>query len=143
MPKEHFGRTYDKSAKWGRGERAESFWFCAVELRGSNYHYTRLSKMLKSLNRCYTGASCVVLFRYAETLAIGLVNRRMHKLDSSKDVLFNVSTIRKIPLNHIETYKAYRLYRISLRKCCEWMSGRDMEYNFDGLTRAWIEIFET
>ena len=125
---------------WGKEvKNAHSFIFCAVELKGTDYYLTQLSRILKRVNRVYNGIPCAVMFKYRGYLSIAIVGRRPNLRDSGEDVQFRVSTIRRIPLDwRLSQYRTDILYGLSFDKCLEWVKDSGSEYNFDGLMKAWL-----
>ena len=126
---------------WGKKiGNADSFIFSAVDLKKTYYSPRDLSRMLKRINRVYTGILCAVIFRYTEWLAVALVGRRPSLRNDDKDVQYSVSTVRHIPLDsRLDKYNPYMLHKLSLGECLAWIEDSKVaQYNFDGLMKAWI-----
>jgi type I restriction-modification system DNA methylase subunit len=72
-----------------------SYLFFAVELPRGQYTRTTLSTIVRSLNKPLP-MPALVLFRYGETVSIGIIHRRLNKRDRSRDVLEKVTLIKDI-----------------------------------------------
>ena len=67
--------------------RAKSFLFIAVELvEYKNYSRTLLAELTRIINRPFK-MPVIVLFRHHKSLTLAAVHRRVHKIDSTRDVL--------------------------------------------------------
>ena len=73
----------------------ESYLFFAAELRSGPYTRTTLSTIVRAINKPLP-MPALVLFRHGDTVSIGIIHRRLHKRDQSKDVLEKVTLIKDI-----------------------------------------------
>ena len=73
----------------------KSYVFISIELRGKDYARGKLSAITRQINRLFP-MPVMVLFRHQGLLTIAVINRRLHKLDESKDVLGKVTLISDI-----------------------------------------------
>ncbi|MGI8965267.1 MAG: Eco57I restriction-modification methylase domain-containing protein, partial [Limisphaerales bacterium] len=85
---------YESKGKWN-GAAMESYLFFAVALQPKEYTRTELSGITRAVNRLFP-MPVMLLFRHGETLTLAVTNRRLHKLDESKDVLEKVTLIKDI-----------------------------------------------
>lgn len=115
------------------GSRIESYLVFAAELdNGVSITRTTLARLVRLLNKPLP-MPALVLFRHSDTLTLGVINRRLHKREASRDVLEKVTLIKDItfadPLRaHIEI-----LHDLSL----EALHDEYRFHNFVGLHNAW------
>ena len=120
----------------------DSFLFCAVELKDSNYSRTRYAEFTREINKRLL-APTVVLFRVANRLTIGFTDRRPHKIEEDRDVLGQVTLIKDIRLNNPHRAHLDILSELSLEECAAWMRANSKPKNFDGLLAAWLAKLDT
>jgi type I restriction-modification system DNA methylase subunit len=72
-----------------------SYLFVSLELSGKAYTRTELATITREINRCFA-MPVLVLFKYNMLLTLSVINRRLHKIDSNKDVLEKVTLIKDI-----------------------------------------------
>ncbi|MEI7730461.1 MAG: TaqI-like C-terminal specificity domain-containing protein [Verrucomicrobiota bacterium] len=77
------------------GAAMESYLFFAIALEKPHYTRTELSGITRAVNHLFP-MPVMVLFRHGDTLTLAVINRRLHKLDSAKDVLEKVTLIKDI-----------------------------------------------
>lgn len=128
----HQGDLFDSSSAVD-GSRIESYLVFAAELV-SDVPVTRttLARLVRLLNKPLP-MPALVLFRHGDTLTLGVINRRLHKREASRDVLEKVTLVKDItfadPLRaHIEI-----LHDLSL----ETLHDEYRFHNFTGLHHAW------
>ncbi len=119
-----------------------SYLFFAVELTGDNYSRTKLSGIVRQLNRLFP-MPVMVLIKHREkdkpALSIAVINRAQNKREASKDVLGKVTIIRGIALEN--THRGHLDILDSLRVENLKHPQRLPINNFDTLHAAWEEIF--
>ena len=111
----------------------QSYLFFAIELKGRDYARGELTAIARQLNRVFP-MPVMVFIRHGDLLSIAIINRRLNKLDSEKDVLGKVTIIRDISLEtphrgHLDILNSFALQNLT------------GIYNFDTLHVAWEEIF--
>ncbi len=118
-----------------------SYIFFAVELSGTNYSRTKLTAIVRQLNRLFP-MPVMVLIKHRqkdqEILSIAVINRRQNKLETSKDVLGKVTIIQGISLEkphrgHLDILESLKFENLKHPK-------RLPINNFDALHAAWEEI---
>ena len=133
---------FDSEASFDAGNN-QSFVFVAVELAGNDYPRGKYAEFVREINKRFT-APTVVLFKTANCqLTFAFVNRRQHRLDSTRDVLGNVSLIRQIDLERPHRAHLDILAELSVMSCSQWMDSHSRPYNFDGLLDAWLNFLDT
>lgn len=75
-----------------------------VQFGKPHYSRTELSGITRAVNRLFP-MPAMLLFRHGDTLTLAVINRRLHKLDSSKDVLEKVTLIKDIRL--VQPHRAH------------------------------------
>ncbi|MBT0651546.1 Eco57I restriction-modification methylase domain-containing protein [Geomobilimonas luticola] len=115
------------------GARIESYLVFVVELSDSTPRTrTSLSRLVRLINKPLP-MPALVLFRHGDTLTLGVINRRLHKKASDRDVLEKITLIKDIffadPLRaHVEI-----LTDLSLGT----LHDEYRFHNFVGLHQAW------
>jgi adenine-specific DNA-methyltransferase len=84
--------------------RIETYLFFVIGLKGENYNRTQLAGITREVNRLFP-MPVMILFGYNGMLTLSVINRRLHKTDSSKDVLEKVTVIKDI--NTTEPHRAH------------------------------------
>ena len=75
--------------------KIESYLFFAAELPAGHYPRATLSALVRAINKPLP-MPALVLFRHGDAISIGIIHRRLHKRDQSKDVLEKVTLIKDI-----------------------------------------------
>jgi adenine-specific DNA-methyltransferase len=77
----------------------QSFLFFTIQLKEESYKRSELVKITRELNLPFK-MPVIVLFHYGNKLTLSIIDRRLHKKDSSKDVLEKVTLIKDIDIAH-------------------------------------------
>jgi hypothetical protein len=75
--------------------KIESYLFFAAELPAGHYPRATFSALVRAINKPLP-MPALVLFRHGDAISIGIIHRRLHKRDQSKDVLEKVTLIKDI-----------------------------------------------
>ncbi len=119
-----------------------SYLFFAVELTGNNYSRTKLTGIVRQLNRLFP-MPVMVLIKHRQAsrdvLSIAVINRAQNKREASKDVLGRVTIIQGISLEkphrgHLDILESLKVENLKHPQ-------RLPINNFDALHAAWEEIF--
>jgi hypothetical protein len=94
---------FESKGEW-QGASMESYLFFAIRLADRSYTRTELSGVTRAVNRLFP-MPAMLLFRHGDALTLAVINRRLHRLDSSKDVLEKVTLIKDIRL--VEPHRAH------------------------------------
>ena len=122
---------------------SRSFFFTAVELKGSGHSRTKYVSFTREINKRFL-APTVVLFRTADgLLSLAFAHRRGHKRDSGRDVLGKVSLVREIDLANTHRAHLDILAELSLASRVGWMDDHAKQRDFDGLLAAWLDTLDT
>jgi adenine-specific DNA-methyltransferase len=128
---------FEDAGKWEKS-RIESYIFLAIELKPGHYTRTDLASITRVLNRLFE-MPAMILFKLDSTLTLSVIDRRLHKRDSSRDVLEKVTLIKDVRLAkphraHVEIL--HDLHIEELRSKHEFKS-------FQGLHDAWRKTLDT
>jgi adenine-specific DNA-methyltransferase len=131
---------FESKGRW-LGAEMDSYLFFAITLTKPYYSRTELSAITRAVNRLFP-MPAMLLFRHGDTLTLALINRRLHKLDSSKDVLEKVTLIKDIRL--VQPHRAHIeiLYDLSIGALCERQPCDEEITNFVTLHRAWQKTLD-
>lgn len=77
----------------------QSFLFFTIQLKEESYKRSELVKITRELNVPFK-MPVIVLFHYGNKLTLSIIDRRLHKKDSSKDVLEKVTLIKDIDITN-------------------------------------------
>ena len=115
----------------------ESYLFLAIELKPEDYSRSKLADVTREVNKFFA-MPVMILFKYGDLLTISIINRRLHKLDGSKDVLEKVTLIKGINIKspiraHIEI-----LFDLSLSE----LANASQMHSFIELHRAWQKTLD-
>lgn len=75
----------------------QSFLFFAIQLKEESYKRSDLVKITREINIPFK-MPVIVLFNYGNKLTLSIIDRRLHKKDTSKDVLEKVTLIKDIDI---------------------------------------------
>jgi len=116
----------------------KSYVFIAIELKGSDYARGKFSAIARQINRLFP-MPVMVFFRHQNRLTIAVINRRVNKLDESKDVLGKVTLIREI--NIAQPHRGHLDILASLALPNLVHPQKKPITDFDTLHAAWEQIF--
>ena len=119
-------------------ERYQSYLFFALRLRGDQYTRTQLSQITREINKPF-GMPAMVLFQHGETLTFAVIDRRLSKVDESKDVLEKATLIKDI--NFADPHRAHIdiLFDLAIAELY-----REHRFgNFAELHEAWRKTLDT
>lgn len=77
----------------------QSFLFFTIQLKDDSYKRSELVKITREVNDPFK-MPVVVLFHYGNKLTLSIIDRRLHKKDTSKDVLEKVTLIKDIDITN-------------------------------------------
>lgn len=75
----------------------EAYLFFTIELQNGDYSRTDLSEITREINKLFP-MPVMILFKLNDTLTLSIINRRLHKIESSKDVLEKITLIKDIDI---------------------------------------------
>lgn len=73
----------------------ETYLFFSIELNNSDYSRTALAQITREINKIFP-MPVMVIFKHGDKITLSVINRRLHKRDSQKDVLEKVTLIKDI-----------------------------------------------
>ena len=116
----------------------KSYVFIAIELKGSEYARGKFSAIARQINRIFP-MPVMVFFKHQGHLTIAVINRRVNKLDDSKDVLGKVTLIREI--DFAQPHRGHLDILASLALSNLVHPQKKPITDFDTLHAAWEQIF--
>ena len=116
----------------------EAYLFFAIELDSTEYTRTHLSEITREINKLFP-MPVMVLFKLNDTLTLSIINRRLHKIESSKDVLEKITLIKDIDIvkphrGHLEI-----LFDLSFQE----LYNNFQFDSFVSLHKAWQKTLDT
>jgi adenine-specific DNA-methyltransferase len=115
----------------------ESYLFFAVCLKGDKYTRGDLVKIAREINKL-TPMPAMIIFVYKNYLTIAVIDRRLHKRESTKDVLEKVTLIKDINIAKPHRAHVEILFDLSLDEL-----QRTVGYtNFIELHNAWRKTLD-
>lgn len=118
----------------GEVERNEfkSFLFFTIHLKEDSYKRGDLVKITRELNVPFK-MPVIVLFHYGNKLTLSIIDRRLHKKDTSKDVLEKVTLIKDIDITNPQRAHKEILKDLSLNELYKKFEF----HSFEKLHEAW------
>lgn len=116
----------------------ESYLFFALSLAGEKYTRGDLVKITREINRL-TPMPAMILFKYNNYLTIAVIDRRLHKRESSKDVLEKVTLIKDINITKPHRAHIEILHDLSFQN----LTDKYDVSNFVALHNAWRKTLDT
>ena len=116
----------------------ESYLFFALSLSGDKYTRSDLVRITREINKL-TPMPSMILFLYNNYLTVSVIDRRLHKRESTKDVLEKVTLIKDIYITKPHRAHIEILYDLSLQNLIYKYSVS----NFVELHNAWRKTLDT
>jgi hypothetical protein len=129
---------FDSAGKTVDNAVIESYLFLAFDLRGGAYSRAQLAAAAREINKLFA-MPALILFRYGDLLTLAVINRRLHKRDSSRDVLEKVTLIRDIRAADPHRAHVEILHDLSLDR----LAAAQGIANFVELHRAWSKTLDS
>lgn len=116
----------------------QSYLIFAIELRGATYTRTQLATATRALNKLFR-MPVLILFKHGATLTLSIIDRRLSKVDTDKDVLEKVTLIKDIAFVLPHRAHVEILFDLSLPQ----LHAHHNPTNFVELHRAWHKTLDT
>lgn len=116
----------------------ESYLFFALSLKGERYTRSDLVRITREINKL-TPMPSMLLFCYNDYLTLSVIDRRLHKRESSKDVLEKVTLIKDINIQNPHRAHIEILFDLSLHNLIDKYSIS----NFIDLHNGWRKTLDT
>ena len=142
LTEEEIGNNPNLEIDFGDGgiddTRMESYLFFAIKLSGDHYTRTQLSQITREINKAFD-MPAMILFQHGGALTFAVIDRRLNKLDESKDVLLKATLIKDI--NFADPHRAHIdiLSDLSIGELYE----KHKFTNFLKLHEAWKKTLDT
>lgn len=112
----------------------QSFLFFTIQLKEETYKRSDLVKITRELNLPFK-MPVILLFNYGNKLTLSIIDRRLHKRDTSKDVLEKVTLIKDIDITNPQRAHKEILKDLSLSELYKKFEF----HSFVKLHEAWKE----
>lgn len=116
----------------------QSYLCFAIELKGSEYSKTQIAGITREVNKLFS-IPIIIVFKYGECITLAIINRRVNKRDSDRDVLEKVTLIKDIFYEKPHRAHIEILFDMSLAQ----LSDDYTITNFESLHKAWSEVLDT
>ncbi len=127
----------------GYNDTMKSYLFFAVGLKNKAYPRTQISNLTRFINRLYD-IPVMLIFHYDNLLTVSVINRRLNKRDSDKDVLEKVTQIKDILIPRTEKEVTHRAHiEILFDLSFEDLKLKHQFTNFETLHTAWQKTLDT
>ena len=116
----------------------QSYLCFAIELKGDEYSKTQIAGITREVNKLFS-IPIIIVFKYGKCITLAIINRRVNKLDSDRDVLEKVTLIKDIFYEKPHRAHIEILFDMSLAQ----LSADYTITNFESLHKAWSEVLDT
>ncbi len=116
----------------------QSYLCFAIELNGNEYSKTQIAGITREVNKLFS-IPIIIVFKYGECITLAIINRRVNKRDSDRDVLEKVTLIKDIFFEKPHRAHIEILFDMSLAQ----LSTDYTITNFESLHKAWSEVLDT
>lgn len=116
----------------------QSYLCFAIELNKEEYSKSQIANITREINKLFS-IPIIIIFKYAKSLTLSVINRRVNKRDNERDVLEKVTLIKDIFYEKPHRAHIEILFDMSLAQ----LSTEYTIYNFETLHKAWSEVLDT
>ena len=115
----------------------ESYLFFAIKLQKEEWNRTQLSTITREINKIFK-MPAMIIFQHGQTLTFAVIDRRLHTLDPTRDVLEKVSLIKDIDFKNPHPAHIRILFDLS---CDELYRVHEFS-SFVALHEAWKKTLD-
>lgn len=116
----------------------QSYLCFAIELNNSEYSKSHIANITREVNKLFS-IPIIIIFKYGECITLAIINRRVNKRNSDRDVLEKVTLIKDVFFEKPHRAHIEILFDMSLPQ----LSVEYQINNFDSLHKAWSEVLDT
>ena len=116
----------------------QSYLCFAIELNNSEYSKSHIANITREVNKLFS-IPIIIIFKYGECITLAIINRRVNKRNSDRDVLEKVTLIKDIFFEKPHRAHIEILFDMSLPQ----LNSEYQINNFDSLHKAWSEVLDT
>lgn len=120
--------------------RFQSYLIFGIKLRTSHYNRTQLSQITREINKPLP-MPAMVIFQHGDALTFAVIDRRLHKLDASRDVLEKITLIKDIGYTGHRPHPAHVNILFDLSR--SELHRKHRFTNFPELHEAWKKTLDT
>ena len=116
----------------------QSYLCFTLELTGTEYTKTQIANITREINKLFA-IPILVVYKYGSFITLAVINRRVNKRDSNRDVLEKVTLIKDIVVT-----KPHRAHiEILADMSFVSLNAAYTIHNFETLHKAWSEVLDT
>ena len=116
----------------------QSYLCFAIELKKNEYSKTQIAGITREVNKLFS-IPIIIIFKYGECITLSIINRRVNKRNSERDVLEKVTLIKDIFFEKPHSAHIEILFDMSFAQ----LKAEYTIYNFETLHKAWSEVLDT
>ncbi len=116
----------------------ETYLFFVIELINNDYSRTALAQITREINKAFP-MPAMLIFKHGNKITVSVINRRLHKRDSQKDVLEKVTLIKDISCENPHRAHIEILFDLSFPELLRIHKFS----NFVELHNAWQKTLDT
>lgn len=116
----------------------QSYLCFAVELIHDEYTKSNIANITREINKLFS-IPIIIIYKYGVNITLAVINRRVNKKDSDRDVLEKVTLIKDIIFERPHRAHIEILFDMSLPQ----LSTTYTVNNFETLHKAWSEVLDT
>lgn len=116
----------------------QSYLCFAIELINEDYSKSQIANITREINKLFS-IPIIIIFKYSKLLTLSVINRRVNKRNSDRDVLEKVTLIKDIFFEKPHSAHIEILFDMSFAQ----LKAEYTIYNFETLHKAWSEVLDT
>ena len=116
----------------------QSYLCFAIELINEDYSKSQIANITREINKLFS-IPIIIIFKYSKLLTLSVINRRVNKRNSDRDVLEKVTLIKDIFFEKPHRAHIEILFDMSFAQ----LNAEYTIYNFETLHKAWSEVLDT
>ena len=116
----------------------QSYLCFAIELINEDYSKSQIANITREINKLFS-IPIIIIFKYSKLLTLSVINRRVNKRNSDRDVLEKVTLIKDIFFEKPRRAHIEILFDMSFAQ----LNAEYTIYNFETLHKAWSEVLDT
>lgn len=116
----------------------QSYLCFAIELNKEEYSKSQIANITREINKLFS-IPIIIIFKYAKSLTLSVINRRVNKRDNERDVLEKVTLIKDIVFEKPHRAHIEILFDMSFAQ----LNAEYTIYNFETLHKAWSKVLDT
>ena len=116
----------------------QSYLCFAIELINEDYSKSQIANITREINKLFS-IPIIIIFKYSKLLTLSVINRRVNKRNTDRDVLEKVTLIKDIFFEKPHRAHIEILFDMSFAQ----LNAEYTIYNFETLHKAWCQVLDT